>query len=132
MELRLGNDDAPGSELTPGIELTEGRLGTDEPVGRLGSEGVDGRVGTEVPVDRLGSEGVVGADGTLGNDGRPGTDVGTPEGGVTQTVTPLPLEALTDPDPAGEVTFPPPDALAGLGIDGVAGVLTHCEPEGSE
>jgi collagen type VII alpha len=135
MELRLGSDDAPGNELTPGIELAEGRLGAAVPVGRLGSEGVDGKLGTELPDGRLGSEGAVGAvgaDGTLGSEGRPGTDVGTPEGAVTQAVTPLPFDALTDPDPAGEVTLPPPDALAGLGIDGVAGVLTHSEPEGSE
>ena len=123
MELRLGSEETPGTELNPGTELVDGRLGTDVVDGRLGSEGVDGR---------LGSEGVVGVDGVLGSDGRPGTEVGSSEGAVTQAATPLPLNTLTDPDPAGEVTPPPPDAVTGLGIEGAAGVLTHCEPEGSE
>jgi hypothetical protein len=137
MELRLGSDEAPGRELSPGMELADGRLGSDGVVGadgRLGSDGVDGRLGVEGAPGtdgKLGSDGVVGADGRLGSDGRLGTDVGT-DGGVTQTVTPLALDALTEPDPAGEVTLPPPDALAGLGIEGVAGVLTHCWPAGRE
>jgi Collagen triple helix repeat (20 copies) len=135
IELRLGSDDAPGNELSPGIELADGRLGADGVDGRLGSEGVvgrldvDGRPGTD---GTLGSEGVVGADGALGSEGRPGADVGSPEGAVTQAVMPLPVDALTDPEPAGEVTPPPPAAVTGLGIEGTAGVLTNCEPEGNE
>jgi hypothetical protein len=65
-------------------------------------------------------------------DGRPGSEVGNPDGAVTQAVTPLLLEAVTDPDPADVVALPPPVALTGLGVDGAAGVLMHCEPEGAD
>jgi hypothetical protein len=113
---RLGSEGTPGSELKPGSELVDGRLG---------SEGVEGRLGTDVLDGRLGSEGVEGREGT---DGTPGSEVGSPDGAVTQAVTPVPLEAVTDPDPAGVVALPPPEAVTGLGIEGVAGVLMHCEP----
>jgi len=103
--------------------------------GRPGSVGTPGSArnpGTDPADGRLGSEGVLGADGNAGGEGRPGTEVGRPDGAVTQTVPPPPLDALTDPDPAGVVALPPPETVTELGIDGAAGVLTHCEPEGTD
>jgi hypothetical protein len=125
---RPGSDGRAGTELNPGTEPVDGRLGTDVADGGLGSEG---RPGTEPADGRLGSDGVPGTDGRLGADGNVGTE-GRPAGAVTQTVTPLLLDALTDPDPAGVVALPPPEAVRELGIDGAAGVLTHCEPEGTD
>jgi Collagen triple helix repeat (20 copies) len=108
----VGKEGALGSEGTPGTD------------GRLGSEGDEGAEGV------VGADGRVGAEGKLGVEGRLGA-VGKADGGVTHAVTPLLLDAVTDPPPAGEVRLPPPDAVTGLGIEGAAGVLTHCEPEGS-
>jgi hypothetical protein len=131
-----GKEGALGSEGTPGtdgrlgsegVEGAEGVVGADGRLGAAGSEGADGRLGAD---GKLGAAGSEGAAGRLGADGRLGA-AGKPEGGVTQAVTPLLLDAVTDPPPAGEVRLPPPDAVTGLGIEGAAGVLTHCEPEGS-
>jgi hypothetical protein len=138
---RLGSEGSPGSEPadgrlgSEGVPGTEGRLGTDVVegrLGRLGSEGVpgtEGRLGTEPADGRLGSDGVLGTDGRLGVEGSPGTEVGSPDGAVTQAVAPLALDALTEPDPAGVVALPPPETVTELGIDGAAGVLMHCVTE---
>jgi hypothetical protein len=125
---RLGSDGRPGTELNPGTEPADGRLGRDGVPDTEDRLGTDGRLGAD---GRLGSDGVPGTEDRLGADGNVGTE-GRPDGAVTQTVTPLLLDALTDPDPAGVVALPPPEAVRELGIDGAAGVLMHCEPEGTD
>ena len=86
--------------------------------------------GSEGAAGRLGAGGRLGAKGSSGAGGQArGRRQG--RGWGTDAVTPLLLDAVTDPPRAGEVRLPPPDALRGWESKAPRACWTHCVPEGS-
>jgi hypothetical protein len=112
-EGRPGSEPAEGSPGMAGTELAEGRPGSEP------AEGSPGMAGTEPPEGRLGAPGRLGTPGRLGKP-------------VVHTVRPLFDEAVTDPPPCELVTLPDPSVVMGIGSAGVAGVLSHCDPLGTD
>jgi hypothetical protein len=94
----LGSKAAVGrtldSELTPGSDVTAGRLGNEPADCRLGSEVTDGRLGSDPapPVEPDGPEGSDGNDDNAGSDGVEGRlgSPDDPDGPDTHTVAPVP------------------------------------------
>ena len=128
MEGSDGSDPDVGSDGSDGVDPDP-----ELPVGSDGSEPADGSDGSEPADGSDGSDGVdpdpelpVGSDGSELADGSEGSDV-TP-GPVTQAVTPLVDDPVTEPPLPPALPLPPPEAVTGSGDAGGVGVLMHLVP----
>ena len=116
LTLRLRDPGRLGSEARPGTEPNPGTAPAD---GRLGSEGLDGRLGSGSGQarDRSGQ-----ARDRSGQTGRCG-HAGGPSAAA---------QCLDGSRPCRRRHAPARDTVTGLAIDGAAGVLMHCGPEGTD
>ena len=132
MEGSDGSDPDVGSDGSDGVDPDP-----ELPVGSDGSEPAEGSDGSEPAEGSDGSDGVdpdpelpVGSDGSELADGSEGSDV-TP-GPVTQAVTPLVDDPVTEPPLPPALPLPPPEAVTGSGDAGGVGELTQVVPVGRD